>query len=74
MIAIYDTLTQTGQREPEMGSKPGEFGVEELVWVQLSKWATTCEGRLPRDVHMTRKFPASILISGHMIGASPVIC
>ena len=73
MIAIYDTLTQTGQREPEMGSKPGEFGAEELVWVQLSKWATTCEGRLPRDVHMTRKFPP-LLISGHMIGASPVTC
>lgn len=57
-----------------MGSEPAEFGAEELVWVQLSKWATTCDARLPRDVHMTRKFPASSLISGHVSGALPVIC
>lgn len=34
-----------------MGSEPGEFGAQELVWDQLSKWATACGGRLPRDMH-----------------------
>lgn len=57
-----------------MDSQPVDRAIEELVWVQLGPaFQVDCDlrfWRLARDVHL--HIPR--VISGHVVGASPVTC
>jgi hypothetical protein len=53
-----------------MGRQPVKGVIEELVWVQLSKWTGTRVCRVARDLHLHITY----IMSGHVVGVSPVPC